>query len=108
ALSGSIIPIASAHEAIVLAEPITMQCPAVGASFPFISFNSFLLMLFALYSCQKKRQSEQAPNVLPLCSPLAISPPVIIIAGLSALIAPIKSAGVILSQPPIKTTPSIG
>src|SRR5699024_2872178 len=105
---GIIIPKASAQEAIVIAEPITIQCPGVGASCLLISCISVSSTVPALYSCQKYRQSEQAPNVLPLYSPLFIGPPENKTAGLSALAAPINWAGAILSHPLIITAPSIG
>ncbi len=44
----------------------------------------------------------------PSCLPLSIGPPVTPIVGTSQLAAPISSAGVVLSQPTISTTPSIG
>ena len=59
-------------------------------------------------AAQSRRQSVQAPNLVPSCLPASIEPTEITIAGMSALIAPISSAGMVLSQPPISTTASSG
>jgi hypothetical protein len=48
------------------------------------------------------------PSVLPRQLPRSIGPAGAKIAGTPAEIAPINSAGVVLSQPPISTTASIG
>ena len=54
------------------------------------------------------RQSVHEPSSSPFQFPLSCGPPVTKIAGMSALAAPISNAGVVLSQPPSKTTPSSG
>ena len=51
-----------------------------------------------------RRQSLQAPSRSPLSLPVIIGPVTVGIAGTSALAAPIRSAGTVLSQPPIRTT----
>jgi hypothetical protein len=105
---GSIMPIASAQQAIVLAVPITMQVPAVGHSFSSISPISRSSISPPRYRPQKRRQSVQAPSRSPLWSPVIIGPVTVSTAGTFALAAPISSAGTVLSQPPISTTASIG
>src|SRR5699024_2433429 len=105
---GIVMPRASDATAIVLALPITIQCPAVGANDLFISSNSSSFIVPPRYSCQKKRQSEQAPSRCPSYSPFPIGPEVIIIDGMFALEDPISNDGGSLSHPPMSTTPSIG
>ena len=65
-------------------------------------------MFPALNSDQYRRQSVQDPSSSPFQLPLSCGPPVSTIAGKSAEAAPINIAGVVLSQPESKTTPSIG
>ena len=50
----------------------------------------------------------QAPSRVPSCRPASIEPTGSTIAGMSAETAPISSAGMVLSQPPISTTESSG
>ena len=50
----------------------------------------------------------QDPNSCPFQSPLSEGPPGSNIVGIFADAAPINIAGVVLSQPESKTTPSIG
>ena len=63
---GSIMPIASVTQAMVLAVPITMQVPAVGASFASIALISCASISPARKRAQKRRQSVQAPSRSPL------------------------------------------
>ena len=65
-------------------------------------------ILPALSSAQYFHPSEPLPKNLPLKFPLNIGPAGKKTVGKSLLIAPINKAGVVLSHPPIKTTPSIG
>ncbi|MCY1510973.1 hypothetical protein D9M68_453660 [compost metagenome] len=44
----------------------------------------------------------------PSCQPLSIGPPDSTMAGMLAVAAAISAAGVVLSQPVVSTTPSIG
>ena len=62
---GSIMPSASVMQAMVLAVPITMQVPAVGASRSFTSSISASSSSPARYMPQKRRQSVQAPSRSP-------------------------------------------
>ena len=65
AARGSVRPIASMTQAIVLAVPITMQVPGVGASRSLIASISAPLKRPPRKSPHRRRQSVQAPN----CSP---------------------------------------
>ena len=105
---GSIMPIASVRDAIVLAVPITMQVPAEGKSEPWTSSSRSSSKLPALYSAHVPRQSEHAPSTLSSKRPPIIGPAVTQMAGISALAAPMSCAGRVLSQPPSSTTPSMG
>ncbi len=62
---GNIMPIASVHSAIVLAVPITMHVPAVGASFSLTSLISCWSISPARKRAQKRRQSVHAPSRSP-------------------------------------------
>ena len=59
-------------------------------------------------SDQYRRQSVQEPNSSPRQLPLSCGPPVSKMAGRSADAAPMSMAGVVLSQPDMSTTPSMG
>ena len=61
ALPGSAMPSASEMQAIVLAVPITMQVPEVGARRPLISSIWSSVNSPARWRAQKRRQSVQAP-----------------------------------------------
>ena len=108
AASGSASPIVSTMHAIVLAVPITMQVPGVGASRPLIASISAASMRPARKSPQRRRQSVHAPSCSPWWWPTSIGPTGTKIAGTSADAAAIICAGIVLSQPPISTTESIG
>ena len=62
----------------------------------------------ARYLAQNRRQSVQAPSRSPLCRPVIIGPPMSWMAGRSAETAPMSWAGTVLSQPPMRTTLSMG
>src|SRR5438045_9303240 len=102
------MPSASAIEAIVLAVPITAQVPAVVARLPSISSISEGVTSPARYLAQKRRQSVQAPSRSPCQREVSIGPATSPIAGRLAEMAPINCAGTVLSQPPTRTTASIG
>ena len=108
AVPGSVMPSASAIEAMVLAVPITPQLPAVVARLPSMASISRSETSLARYFAQKRRQSVQAPRRSPRYSIGSIGPPMSCTAGTSAEAAPINSAGTVLSQPPTRTTASIG
>ena len=65
-------------------------------------------MLPARSSAQYFHVSEPEPSVAPPQLPRSIGPAGMKMAGRFMLIAPISSAGVVLSQPPISTAPSAG
>ena len=70
--------------------------------------NSLRLICPALTSSLKRQTSVPEPIGLPRYLPFSIVPPETTIAGRSQLAAPMTSAGVVLSQPQSRTTPSIG
>ena len=70
---GSIMPSASVMQAIVLAVPITMQVPAVGASWPPTASISAASSSPARCIAQKRRQSVQAPRRSPRWLPVSSS-----------------------------------
>ena len=108
AAPGSVTPSASAALVMVEAVPIVMQWPGERAM-PFsIPFQSCSVMFPARSSAQYFQVSLPEPSTLPPQSPRSIGPAGMKIAGRSIEIAPISSAGVVLSQPPISTTPSAG
>ena len=92
----------------MLAVPITMQVPVVGASFAFTSSISTSSISPARYFAQKRRQSVQAPRRSPLCSPVSMGPVGMMIEGISREAAAINCAGIVLSHPPMSTTASTG
>ena len=65
-------------------------------------------MFPARSSAQYFQLSLPDPKVLPRQLPLNIGPAGKNMAGSPILAAPINNAGVVLSQPPIRTTPSQG
>ena len=109
AARGSARPIVSTMHAIVLAVPITMQVPGVGASRPLIALD------LARRRCGRRGSRPTAAGSR--CRRRAARPgggrpasarPERTIAGTSADAAAIICAGMVLSQPPISTTASIG
>ncbi len=105
---GRAMPSASTRQPIVLAVPITMQVPWVGARRPLSTSISASSIWPARCWPQRRRQSVQAPSTSPLWWPTSIGPVISWIAGTSALTAPMSWAGTVLSQPPISTTESQG
>ena len=75
---------------------------------PSISFSSSSVSLPARYRSNSLRPSVPDAMRLPRQLPASIGPPGTMIAGMSALAAPISCAGVVLSQPHSSTTPSSG
>ena len=72
------------------------------------SAQSSSVIVPALNSTSYRLQSVQDPSSSPFQLPFNCGPPVTRREGISALAAPISKAGVVLSHPPSKTTPSIG
>src|SRR5215468_8842525 len=108
AFIGNPIPIASTTLAIVEAVPIVIQWPAerlMQLSASWKSHNGIAPLRTSSLNFQ-----TAVPD--PICSPrnlpLSIGPPDTAIVGRSQLAAPINAAGVVLSQPTSRITPSIG
>ena len=108
AAPGSMKPSVSARHAMVSAVPITMQVPADGMRLSCARSRSASFKPPARYAAHSRRQSVQAPSRPPSWRPASIGPTESRIAGMSADTAPISSAGMVLSQPPISTTASSG
>ena len=93
---------------MVAAVPMVMQVPNERAM-PFsISSHSASLMLPARFSSQYFQTSEPEPRYLPCQLPRSIGPAGTKMVGSPMLIAPMIRPGVVLSQPPSSTAPSIG
>jgi hypothetical protein len=108
AFPGSVMPSASAIEAIVDAVPITMQCPEERDMHDSASHSSSSVMRSARRSDQSRHTSVPEPSSSLRHVPRSMGPPVTMIAGTSAEAAPISIAGVVLSQPERSTTASSG
>ena len=107
AFSGRVSPSDSTIQAMVEAVPITAQWPwlrHIQASA--VMNSSWLISPRRLASL--KRQMSVVPMSLPRYFPLSIGPPETKMVGRSTLVAPIRMEGVVLSQPPNSTTPSMG
>ena len=108
ALCGSEVPSDSAMQAIVDAVPIVLQVPAE-REWPASAARKSCIVIWPPLACSCSCQTAvPEPMSLPFSLPLSIGPPVTTIVGRSTLAAPISSAGVVLSQPTNRTTPSIG
>src|SRR5450759_152394 len=108
ALCGSVTPSDSAMQAIVEAVPIVLQVPAERDMPDSADMNSCSVIVQALTCSESRHTAVPEPMSCPPCLPFNIGPPVTQMAGRSQLAAPINSAGVVLSQPTISTTASIG
>ena len=93
---------------MVEAVPMVMHRPAERAMPLSMSFQSCIVMAPAWRSAQYFQLSDPDPSTLPCQLPRSIGPAGTKTAGRSMLIAPIRRPGVVLSQPPISTAPSIG
>jgi hypothetical protein len=87
---------------------MVMQCPAERAPASSMSSNSAWLIVPPLSSAKYLDVSVPDPMSSPRQRPLSIGPAGRKMAGRFMVVAPMIIAGVVLSQPPIKTTPSIG
>ena len=105
---GKVIPSASATQPIVDAVPIVLQWPLLRIIELSDSLKSASLIFPERTSAAKRQTSVPHPNCLPLNVPLSIGPPGTTMAGRFTDVAPIRSDGIVLSQPPRRTTPSIG
>ena len=108
AAPGRVIPSASAALVIVDAVPIVMQWPGERAMPLSTSSHSSSVILPARNSAQYFQESVPLPSGSPCQFPRSMGPAGTKIAGIFMLAAAIIRAGVVLSQPPIRTAPSTG
>ena len=107
ALPDSAMPSASAIDAMVLAVPIVLHEPGERDIDASASTNSSAVISPAFTASEKRQRCVPEPTFSPRKWPLSIGPPDTRIAGRSTDAAPIRSAGVVLSQPARSTTPSM-
>lgn len=105
---GTVTPSASAAAVSVDAVPIVMQCPGDRASPLSSSVISQSPMRPARLSSQYFHMSVPDPRTSSRQWPGSIGPAGTKTVGRSTEAAPMSSAGVVLSQPPISTAPSTG
>src|SRR5262245_27974487 len=105
---GSINPSASTAEVIVDAVPIVMHVPNERAIPSSISRQLHSSIVPARRSDQYFLTSLPEPRNCPRQLPRSMGPAGTNRAGRFVLVAPMTSAGTVLSQPPISTTPSTG
>src|SRR5450759_1464106 len=105
---GSCMPSASATMAIVDAVPIVMQCPLLRDMHDSARTHSSAVIRPARTSSANCHTAVPEPMSRPGYLPVSIGPPLIMIVGRSTLAAPISEAGVVLSHPDSRTTPSTG
>ena len=95
-------------QAIVDAVPIVMQCPCERFMFASASWYSSSVISPARSCSLMEIVLVPEPTYLPQCTPRSIGPPETPIVGKSTLAAPMRSAGVVLSHPISRMTPSSG
>src|SRR3954452_18208306 len=105
---GSIMPSASVREFMVVAVPMVLQKPGEGAEEATSSTYSSWLILPAASSFLACHLMVPEPVRWLLYQPFSIGPTDRAIAGMLTVAAAISSAGVVLSQPVVRTTPSRG
>src|SRR5271168_3111363 len=93
---------------MVDAVPMVMQWPAERDMQDSASLNSSSVILPAFTSSLNFQTDVPEPMSFPRNLPFSMGPPETTMAGISQLAAPIISEGVVLSQPHMSTTPSIG
>jgi hypothetical protein len=108
AFIGSEMPSASVRLAMVEAVPMVLQTPAERLMPLSALMKSSRLISPARTASEKRQTSVPEPMSRPWNLPFSMEPEETKIAGTSTLAAPIKRPGVVLSQPPISTTPSMG
>src|ERR1017187_3951485 len=102
------MPSASASAFMVDAVPMVLQWPTEGADEVTTSRNSVYPILPAAWSARACQTTVPEPARSPFHQPLSIGPPDSTMAGMLTVAAAIKQAGVVLSQPVVRTTPSSG
>ena len=105
---GIVMPSASATTAIVEAVPIVLQWPLPRIMDCSDCRNCALEMVPARASSLSRQTSVPQPSASPRKWPVSIGPPGTTTAGMSTDAAAMSSAGIVLSQPPRSTSPSIG
>ena len=108
AVPGKAIPNASVKIAMVEAVPIVLHAPSPQARHRSNSRHCSSLSRPTRWSSQARHKSVPVPTCLPWNLATGRAPPVTMIAGRSALAAPIKAPCTDLSQLPMRTTPSTG
>ena len=93
---------------MVDAVPMVLQWPAEGALLQARCRNSSSSISPAA-SCRRLRQiTVPEPTSSPSCQPSSMGPPESTMAGMSTVDAAMMPAGVVLSQPVVRTTASMG
>ena len=105
---GIVVPRDSAITAIVEAVPIVLQWPRLRIIEDSERRKSSRVRVPARTSSDSLNTSVPQPRATPRKVPLSIGPPGTTIAGRSTDAAAMSSAGIVLSQPPSRTRPSIG
>ena len=94
--------------AIVEAVPIVLQCPRLRIMADSERMNCSRDRVPARTSSLSRQTSVPHPRGAPRNVPVSIGPPGTTTAGRSTDAAAMSSDGIVLSQPPRRTTPSIG
>ena len=102
------MPSASAMHAIVDAVPIVLQCPLLRIVADSESRKASGDSVPARTSSLSCHTDVPQPSATPRKCPVSIGPPGTTTAGRSTDAAAMSSDGIVLSQPPSRTTPSIG
>ena len=102
------MPSASATTAIVDAVPIVLQWPLPRIIDCSDAMNCAPEIVPARASSLSRHTSVPQPSAWPRKCPVSIGPPGTTTAGMSTDAAAISSAGIVLSQPPSSTRPSMG
>ena len=105
---GRVAPSASAAAAMVEAVPMVMQVPKERAMPSSISLQAQSSSLPARFSAQYFQTSVPLARNSPRQFPRSMGPAGTKIAGRFMLMAPMRSPGTVLSQPPRSTAPSMG
>ena len=108
ALPGRVSPSASVTQATVDAVPIVLQCPRLRIIADSALWKSCAARVPARTSSESRHTSVPQPSAMPRQVPVSIGPPATTSAGRSTEQAAISNDGMVLSQPPSSTTPSIG
>jgi hypothetical protein len=102
------MPSPSAMLFIVDAVPIVLQWPELGALSIARLRNSASSISPAASLRRLRQMTVPLPTSSPSCQPSSIGPPERTIAGMSTVEAAISDDGVVLSQPVVRMTASIG